>query len=87
MDYVAFKAKNSSMDAMDFLQNFIAEHNSNPISAVLEVNLNWMLGQKKHALELFAKCLSNNEITAKQLFEINPALLDDQDFVSLTQDE
>ena len=87
MDYVAFKAKNSSMDAMDFLQNFIAEHNSNPISAVLEVNLNWMLGQKKHALELFAKCLSNNETNAKQLFEINPALLDDQDFVSLTQDE
>ena len=87
MDYVAFKAKNSSMAAMDFLQNFIAEHTSNPISAVLEVNLNWMLGQKKHALELFAKCLSNNEINAKQLFEINPALLDDQDFVSLTQDE
>ena len=46
-----------------------------------------MLGQKKHSLELFAICLSNNEITAKQLFEINPALLDDQDFVSLTQDE
>ena len=85
-DYVAFKTKKSSSEAMQFLRRFSTDH-VNPISAVLEVNLNWLLGQKKFALELFAQCLSNDESKAKQLFEINPALLDDEDFVSLAQDE
>ena len=31
--------------------------------------------------------IPKDQVLAKQLFEINPALLDDQDFVSLTQDE
>ena len=87
MDYIAFKAKKSSVDALHFLQSFISDNKSNAISSVLEVNLNWMLGQKRNALELFAKCLSNDESRAKQLFEINPSLLDDEDFVSLSQDE
>jgi tetratricopeptide (TPR) repeat protein len=86
MDYIAFKAKKSSMDAMQFLRIFTA-NNSNAISAVLEVNLNWMIGQKKQALELFTKCLSEDQDKAKQLFEINPSLLDDKDFVTLFQDE
>ena len=71
---------------MQFLRIFTA-NNSNAISAVLEVNLNWMIGQKKQALELFTKCLSEDQDKAKQLFEINPSLLDDKDFVTLFQDE
>ena len=85
-DYIAFKAKKSSKDAMQFLRTFTANH-LNAISAVLEVNLNWMIGQKKEALELFTKCLSEDQDKAKQLFEINPSLLDDKDFVTLFQDE
>ena len=87
MDYIAFKAKTSSVDALHFLQSFITNNKSNAISSVLEVNLTWMLGQKRNALELFAKCLTDDESRAKQLFEINPSLLDDEDFVSLSQDE
>jgi hypothetical protein len=62
------------------------EHQSNKISSILEVNLFWLLGQKAEALQLFSKCIQENGTKAKSIFEINPNLLDDQDFLDISQD-
>jgi hypothetical protein len=35
---------------------------------------------------LFSKCLQENGQKAKSIFDINPNLLDDQDFINLSQD-
>ena len=44
-----------------------------------------MLGQKENAIQLFASCLAENQLKAKSIFEINPGLLDDPDFINLAE--
>ena len=87
-DFIAFKSKSSSGAALSFLQEFIQKNNNiNPIAVLLEINLSWILGQKQTALALFTEYIAFDQTKAKQLFEINPNLLDDQDFVTLSIDE
>ena len=56
------------------------------IASVLEVNLYWILGEKEQAIILFTACLNEDSVKAKTIFEINPELLDDQDFLNLSAD-
>jgi tetratricopeptide (TPR) repeat protein len=83
-DYVDLLMEESPLEALKVLQEFMVDNIDNRIAKVLEVNLKWMLGQKSQAIELFAKCLQENSTKAKTIFEINPKLLDDQDFLNLS---
>jgi tetratricopeptide (TPR) repeat protein len=83
-DYVSLLTEISPVGAFRKLQEFISENESNPIAKVLEVNLYWILGQRENAKRLFVDCLQENEKKAKSIFEINPDLLDDQDFFNLS---
>jgi tetratricopeptide (TPR) repeat protein len=85
-DYVDLLIEESPLEALKVLQQFMLDHLNNPIAKVLEVNLRWMLGQKSQAIQLFAACLQENSVKAKTIFEINPKLLDDQDFLNLSAD-
>jgi tetratricopeptide (TPR) repeat protein len=85
-DYIQLLTDISPMDAYRKLQESSAELDSNKIAKVLEVNLLWLIGQKEKAINLFISCLNENSVKAKTIFEINPNLLDDQDFLNLTQD-
>ena len=85
-DYVEMLMEESPIEALKVLQEFMANHMENPIAKVLEVNLRWMLGQKSQAIQLFAQCLQEDSVKAKSIFEINPKLLDDQDFLNLSSD-
>ena len=76
----------STIDEFRKLQAFNSENNTNPISKLLEVNLYWILGQRDNAKRLFVDCLQEDEKKAKSIFEINPDLLDDQDFLNLSHD-
>ena len=64
----------------------MSKHIFNPIASVLEVNLYWILGEKEQAISLFNACLQEDSVKAKTIFEINPKLLDDQDFLNLSED-
>lgn len=83
-DYIELLMEDSPLDALKTLQEFRLDNSDNPIAKVLEVNLRWMLGEKEVAIRLFADCLQENSLKAKTIFEINPNLLDDQDFIKLS---
>ena len=85
-DYIELLTETSPQNAFTVLKEFMDEHQSNKISSILEVNLFWLLGQKAEALQLFSKCIQENGTKAKSIFEINPNLLDDQDFLDISQD-
>ena len=85
-DYIELLTETSPQNAFSVLKEFMDEHQSNKISSILEVNLFWLLGQKAEALQLFSKCIQENGTKAKSIFEINPNLLDDQDFLDISQD-
>jgi len=85
-DYIEFLIETSPIEALKVLQEFMCKHRSNPIASVLEVNLYWILGEKEQAIILFTACLNEDSVKAKTIFEINPELLDDQDFLNLSAD-
>jgi tetratricopeptide (TPR) repeat protein len=85
-DYIELLTETSPQNAFTVLKEFMDEHQSNKISSILEINLFWLLGQKAEALQLFSKCIQENGTKAKSIFEINPNLLDDQDFLDISQD-
>ena len=85
-DYIELLTEDSPSHAFEVLQNFIGEHKENSIASILKVNLYWLRGQREEALHLFSKCLQENDKKAKSIFDINPNLLDDQDFLNLSQD-
>jgi tetratricopeptide (TPR) repeat protein len=84
-DFVEFLTEESPMSAYRFLQEFLSEQPEHGMARVLEVNLQWMLGQRAEAKRLFTRCLESNAIQAKTIFEINPKLLDDSDFLNLAE--
>jgi Tfp pilus assembly protein PilF len=85
-DYIEFLIETSPIEALKVLQKFMIENTNNPIASILEVNLHWILGQKEQAISLFNACLQEDSVKAKTIFEINPKLLDDQDFLNLSED-
>lgn len=85
-DYIELLTDKSPIEAFDRLRQFMNEtEQENEIARVLEVNLNWLLGQKDNAIRLFASCVEENQLKAKSIFEINPSLLDIPDFVNLAE--
>jgi Tfp pilus assembly protein PilF len=85
-DYIELLTESSPQEAFIVLKEFMDKHDGNKISSILEVNLFWLLGQREEALHLFSKCLKVNGNKAKTIFDINPNLLDDQDFLNISQD-
>ena len=85
-DYIELLTDSSPHHAFKVLKEFMDEHHTNKISSILEVNLFWLIGQKEEALHLFSKCIKDNCSKAKSIFDINPNLLDDQDFINISQD-
>ena len=85
-DYIELLTEKSPIVAFDRLRQFMNEtEEENEIARVLEVNLNWLLGNKDNAIRLFASCVEENQLKAKSIFEINPSLLDIPDFVNLAE--
>ena len=44
----------------------------------------WLMGEKEIALTLFKQCVEEDLENAKELFEVNPLLLNVPEFVHLT---
>ncbi len=84
-DYIDFLSNESPKEAFKFLQPFLEGEKENSIAGVLEVNLQWLLGQRIEAMRLFTNCLEKDSVKAKTIFEINPKLLDDHDFLNLSE--
>jgi hypothetical protein len=85
-DYIELLTEKSPLAAFDRLNQFLNEtEEQNEIARILEVNLNWLLGNKDNAIRLFASCVEENQLKAKSIFEINPSLLDIPDFVNLAE--
>jgi tetratricopeptide (TPR) repeat protein len=85
-DYMELLTERSPLEAFERLALFMNEtQEENQIARVLEVNLQWMMGQKENAIRLFASCIEENQQKAKSIFEINPSLLDIPDFVNLAE--
>jgi Tfp pilus assembly protein PilF len=83
-NYIELLSQNSVLDAYYYLSEFNEKIGGNQLGKVLEVNLLWKLGRHIEAIELFKKCLINDQTKAMELFEINPSLLNVKEFVTLT---
>ncbi len=82
-DYIELMTDINPILAFEKLTWFNAETGGTNMAKILEVNLRWLLGQRENALRLFINCLQEDKKLAQTIFEINPRLLDDPDFVSL----
>lgn len=71
-------------DALDFVQTFQAEFGENELLGLLEINIFWLIGEKELALNLFRQCVTEDVELAREIFEINPDLLNVPEFVHLT---
>lgn len=82
-NYIEFLSESSLVDTYNYLIDFNEKIGGNAIGSVLEVNLLWLLGRKDEALLKFAECVSKNPKKAAEILEINPTLLNVQEFVHL----
>ena len=82
-DFVLMIEEQSVTDAMEYLEEFKKE-NENVGIEILEVYLNWRLGNKKLALNLFKACVEADIENAKLIFDMDPALKNVKEFVHLT---
>jgi Tfp pilus assembly protein PilF len=82
-DYVAFLAENSLAEAQAFLLQYRADHPSVFDAQLHLINIKWQMGQFAEAKHLYNQCLNEDATSAKLIFEINPKLLDDNDFLYL----
>jgi Tfp pilus assembly protein PilF len=82
-DYIAFMSESSLAEAQAFLLEF-GNHHPAVFDAKLHlINIKWQMGQFAEAKHLYHECLQQDASSAKQIFEINPKLLDDTDFLYL----
>lgn len=84
-NYIELLKNSSIMNAFDYLREFNDKIGGNAIGPVLEVNLLWLLGRKEEAISKFTLCVEKDKTKAKEIFEINPELLNVQEFVHLTE--
>lgn len=83
-DYIQLLSMESQVEALEFLNNYKTAVGDNDSISNLTVNLLWQLGRKQEALNLFKQCVEEDIDLAKEIFEINPGLLNVQEFVHLT---
>lgn len=83
--YVAMLITQTSLkETLEFIQNFELNFGKNDSRKVLEVNVYWLIGEKEIALTLFKQCVEEDLEIAKEIFEVNPSLLNVPEFVHLT---
>ncbi|MEN9743096.1 MAG: hypothetical protein RLZZ65_901 [Bacteroidota bacterium] len=85
-DYLAFLTASSISSAQQFILEFLDKHPQHFQAKLHLVNLKWMLGQAAEAKHLYMACLEKSTVLSKNIFEINPKLLDDSDFLYLTNE-
>lgn len=85
-NYMELLQERSLIEAHNYIEDFIANIGGNKLAQVLQVNMLWLLGRKSEALELFMTCIALDKKKAKEIFEINPSLLQVQEFVHLTEE-
>ncbi len=85
-DYIELLTNNSLKEAYVYLQEFNTKIGGNAIGPVLEVHVLWLMGRKQEALNLFVMCAEKNKEKAKEIFTLNPELLNVQEFVNLTEE-
>lgn len=73
-------------ESLKFIQSYEEHFGKNASRKLLEVNIYWLLGEKEIALALFTQCVEEDMEHAKELFDINPALLNVAEFVHLTSE-
>jgi tetratricopeptide (TPR) repeat protein len=61
--------------SFEFIHNYNIEHGQETESWLWEVNVLWQLGSSQDAIALFSVCVDNDPIKSKDLFIINPQLL------------
>jgi tetratricopeptide (TPR) repeat protein len=83
-NYIELLSEGSVIDAYYYLTEFNEKIGNNQIGKVLEVNLLWKLGRFNESIALFKICFESDPSKAMELFEINPSLLNVQEFVTLT---
>jgi tetratricopeptide (TPR) repeat protein len=69
--------------ALNFLEDFEKTTPQNTLLNTLKVHLLWRVGRESESLLLFAECLQGDRDKALELFEIDPALKNVQEFVLL----
>ncbi len=82
-DYIDFLCESSLSQAQKFLLSFLDRHPELLEIKLHLVNVKWQMGQFSEAKHLFQQCMQNDAQRSKQIFEINPKLLDDTDFLFL----
>jgi len=82
-DYISFVSELSLAEAQQFILQFCQDHPLVFEAQLHLINIKWQLGQFAEAKHLYNECLNKNASSAKQIFEINPKLLDDTDFLYL----
>ena len=86
ISYIEFLMEISLVLARDYIQNFLEMTDDNPSAKLLEVNVLYQLGEKETALEKFVPIAAADKEKAREIFDLNPALLNVPEFVLLTQD-
>jgi tetratricopeptide (TPR) repeat protein len=85
-NFMELLQERSLVEAHTYIEDFITNIGGNKLAQVLQVNVLWLLGRKTEALELFMTCTSFDKKKAKEIFEINPSLLQVQEFVHLAEE-
>lgn len=84
--YVQLMSKlESTLEVMNFLENFNGIYGPNETLDLLMVNQLWILDRKEEALNLFKQCVEKDKEYAKEIFEINSSLLHVGEFIHLTE--
>ncbi|MES2799924.1 MAG: tetratricopeptide repeat protein [Bacteroidota bacterium] len=85
-DYVTLLCeKVSIIDALEFVNDFIANVGENKIAEILQTNLLYLSGNKELAVVIFANCVNADKENAKELFRINPALKEIESFIRIIE--
>lgn len=83
-NYVSLLKEEGFRRALNFLTDFEETDPDNGVLEILKVHLLWRVGKESEALNLFKKCLLEDRDKALELFEIDPALKNVQEFVLLS---
>ncbi len=85
-NYMELLQSKSLVEANNYIEDFINSVGGNKIANLLKVNVLWLLGRRAESIEMFASCIGQDRKKAKEIFEINPSLLQVQEFVHLTEE-
>lgn len=85
-NYMELLQSKSLVEANNYIEDFINSVGGNKIANLLKVNVLWLLGRRVESIEMFASCVGQDRKKAKEIFEINPSLLQVQEFVHLTEE-